>query len=90
LTGSTGAGQTKESRIKTNAAALGGEIGTGPGLKAARNMEAAGLDLGVFNKLPKDKKGNILQDEVTEGYYYDEKGNLFKVDQEGIQQIQIK
>ena len=70
---------TKESIITTNQAAMEQDIGKGPALKAARTMAEAGLNFGLFSLLPKDKKGKIKED-VADGFYYDDKGNLFKIE----------
>ena len=70
---------TKESIITTNQAAMEQDIGKGPALKAARTMAEAGLNFGLFSLLPKDKKGKIKED-VSDGFYYDDKGNLFKIE----------
>jgi len=70
---------TKESIITANQAAMTDDIGKGPALKAARIMAEAGLNFGLFSYLPKDKKGKIKED-ISDGFYYDDKGDLFKIE----------
>lgn len=79
---------TKESIITTNQAAMEEEIGKGPALKAARTMAEAGLNFGLFAKLPQDNKGKIKED-VEDGFYYDDKGDLFKVEAGSITPIKL-
>jgi len=79
---------TKESIITTNQAAMSEEIGNGPALKAARTMAEAGLNFGLFSLLPVDKKGNVKED-TADGFYYDDKGNLFQIEKGVSSQIKL-
>ena len=64
------------------------EIGNGPALKAARTMAEAGLNFGLFSLLPVDKKGNVKED-TADGFYYDDKGNLFQIEKGVSSQIKL-
>ena len=90
-TGQATVGETTERRIKTNAEALKSEIGESAGLKLSRTIERSGVDYSQITKIPKDKKGNIEKEKITEGYYYDEEGKLYKVGKDkNIQTVVVK
>ncbi len=74
---------TGESSVKTitnNAEALAENVGKESALKIATTIQEAGISISQLSKLPKDKNNNLEKEKITEGYYYDNDGKVFKVD----------
>ena len=74
---------TGESSVKTitnNAEALAENVGKEAALKIATTIQGAGVSISQISKLPKDKNNNLEKEKITEGYYYDNDGKVFKVD----------
>ena len=83
ISGETGKARTQEARITTNAESLT-NLDPDKRLIVARSIEKSGIGFEQFRQLPKDKDGNIKKDKEgklpKDGYYYDEGGNLFKIE----------
>jgi hypothetical protein len=65
-------------KIEIMADALEGTVGADAAFRIAEQISDAGLKLSQVKQLPVDKKGKPKED-VPDGYYYDEKTNIYEV-----------
>ena len=66
-------------KLTTTAKALEGEVGAKVALQIAQSLDDAGLKLSQVDPLPVNKKGEPKEG-APDGYYYDEKGKIYKVE----------
>jgi len=66
-------------KLTTTAKALEGEVGAKVALQIAQSLDDANLKLSQVDPLPVDKKGKPKEG-APDGYYYDEKGKIYKVE----------
>ena len=66
-------------KLTTTAKALEGEVGAKVALQIAQSLDDAGLKLSQVDPIPVDKKGKPKEG-APDGYYYDEKGKIYKVE----------
>tara|TARA_E500000305_G_scaffold108578_1_gene111299 strand:+ start:1057 stop:2112 length:1056 start_codon:yes stop_codon:yes gene_type:complete len=74
--------------LETTAKALEGEVGAKTALVIAQTLDDAGLKLNQVDPIPVDKKGKPKEG-VPDGFYYDEKGKVYKVEKGKPSQIKI-
>ena len=72
-------GDSSLEKIETTAKALEGEVGAKVALQIGQKLDKAGLDLEQVDPIPVDKKGKPKEG-APDGYYYDEKGKIYKVE----------
>jgi len=72
-------GDSNLEKIETTAKALQGEVGEKVALQIAQKLNKAGLDLEQIDEIPVDKEGKPKEN-VPDGYYYDQKGKIYKVE----------
>ena len=72
-------GDSSLEKIETTAKALQGEVGEKVALQIAQKLNKAGLDLEQIDEIPVDKEGKPKEN-VPDGYYYDQKGKIYKVE----------
>jgi hypothetical protein len=72
-------GDSSLDQIEATAKALQGEVGEKVALQIAQKLNKAGLDLEQIDEIPVDKEGKPKEN-VPDGYYYDQKGKIYKVD----------
>ena len=65
--------------IEVTAKALEGSVGAENALKISQTLNDAGLKLSQVDPIPLDKKGKPKEG-VPDGFYYDEKGKVYKVE----------
>jgi hypothetical protein len=72
-------GDSSLDQIEATAKALQGEVGEKVALQIAQKLNKAGLDLEQIDEIPVDKEGKPKEN-VPDGYYYDQKGKIYKVE----------
>jgi len=72
-------GDSSLDKIEATAKALQGEVGEKVALQIAQKLNKAGLDLEQIDEIPVDKEGKPKEN-VPDGYYYDQKGKIYKVE----------
>jgi len=82
-------GDSSLDRIETTTKSLAGTVGEENALKIAQTIENAGLISAQVDPIPLDKKGKPKEG-VPDGYYYDEKGKVYKVEKGKPSIIKIK
>ena len=75
----TGSGDSKMDRIETTAKALATTVGEEPALKIAQVLEEEGAVLAQASPIEIDPKTKKPKEGVSDGYYYDESGKVYKV-----------
>jgi hypothetical protein len=83
-------GQSLDKTINLYAQALEEKVGTSSAITIGSTMAAAGINLSEINMLPKDKNENIESDKLKTGFYYDEKGVVYRFKNGQLQPIIIK
>jgi hypothetical protein len=76
----TGSGDSKMDRIETTAKALATTVGEEPALKIAQVLEEEGAVLAQASPIEIDPKTKKPKEGVSDGYYYDESGKVYKVE----------
>ena len=84
------AGQSLDKTINLYAQAFEAELGASSAIKLGATMAASGINLSEISKLPKDKNKNIESDKLKTGFYYDEKGVVYRFKNGQLQPIIIK
>ena len=74
--------------LETTAKALEGEVGAKTALVIAQTLDDIGLKLNQVDPIPVDKKGKPKEG-VPDGFYYDEKGKVYKVENGKPSQVKI-
>ena len=69
---------TSSADIEVTAKALEGSVGAENALKISQTLNDAGLKLSQVDPIPLDKKGKPKEG-VPDGFYYDEKGKVYRV-----------
>ena len=76
----TGSGDSKMDRIETTAKAVATTVGEEPALKIAQVLEEEGAVLAQASPIEIDPKTKKPKEGVSDGYYYDESGKVYKVE----------
>ena len=80
---------SSEANIEVTAKALEGSVGAENALKISQTLDDAGLKLSQVDPIPLNKKGKPKEG-VPDGFYYDEKGKVYKVEKGEPSIIKIK
>jgi hypothetical protein len=83
-------GDSSLDRIELTAKAIEGDVGSSAALSIAQALEEEGAVLAQARPVEIDKKTKKPKEGVGDGYYYDEKGILYKVEKGKPSVIKIK
>ena len=92
ISGETGKARTQESRIISNADSLT-NLDPDKRLIVARSIEKSGIGFEKFRELPKDNAGNIKKNKEgklpKDGFYYDDEGNLYRIEEGQLGELKV-
>ena len=86
----SGSDDSSLDRIKLTVDAIGGDVGSSAALSIAQALEEEGAVLAQARPIEIDKKTKLPKEDVSDGYYYDEKGILYKVEKGKPSTVKIK